>query len=103
MSNEPRRLLDDPETPEGLKSDLSRARDADVDYDVEAGLSRLRSAIGGPGGGDPGSGPGAGTSVAAGKLATIGIATVAVVATGYFLLKRPEPIQQPAPILETPH
>lgn len=48
MSEEPRRLLEDPELSELLRDDLRVAsKDADVGFDTSAGLDRLRAAIGG--------------------------------------------------------
>ncbi len=78
MSEDPKRLLDDPTTADPelaarLRSDLRIAKDSPPGYDVESGLARLSATIAGgsPGGGQGGgSGPGAkGAASGAGHLA----------------------------------
>jgi hypothetical protein len=66
MSEDPKRLLDDPDTADPelaarLRSDLRIAKDSPPGYDVEGGLARLSAAIaGGSGGGHQGGGSGPG-------------------------------------------
>jgi hypothetical protein len=57
MTEDPIRLRDDPSVPEALRDELNRAAAHPwVDYDVAAGLARLKAAVQGGGGGPPGEG-----------------------------------------------
>jgi hypothetical protein len=76
MSEEPRRLAEDPTAPQALREDLARARGiAPAPLDVEGGVQRLRAGIA------AGSAGAGGAGVAAGKtglLAGLGWGIVAV-------------------------
>jgi len=61
MSDEPLRLLDDPGTPDLLREDLEKERNAPWEYDAALGLAALRAAIQSGGPLPDGDGPGGGT------------------------------------------
>ena len=95
MSDEPRRLLDDPEISELLRGDLEAARNADVGYDAGAGLARLQAAIALP---PPAPAPTAG-SAGAGKAALWwGAATIGIVGTAVIIaVSQPNAPKTPVP------
>ena len=96
MSDEPKRLLEDPETSDLLRSDLEVARGADVGYDASAGLARLQAAIAlppAPPAAPTGAAAGAGKAALWWVTAGLGIVGTAVV----FAVTRPE-APKPAPV-----
>jgi hypothetical protein len=104
MSDEPRRLLDDPDLSQLLREDLTRAAtDAGVGYDASAGLDRLRAAIGAPPTA-PDAGSATATATASGgkallyvAIAVVGIGAIAVVAS-----QKDAPPPPAAPVVVTP-
>lgn len=102
MSDDPKRLLDDPETSDVLRDDLSAVKNADVGYDAEAGLARLQAAIAPqPTGPAPSAGSGAAAAGAGGKLALwLGAAVLAALgAVAIVALTRPEPSKTDRPVV----
>ena len=98
MSDEPKRLLDDPETSDLLRGDLEAARSADIGFDTGAGLARLQAAIALPPA--PPTAP-TGASAGAGKAALwwaaagLGIVGTAVV----IAVTRPDAPRNTAPVV----
>src|SRR5689334_16984835 len=94
---DPPRLLASPDTPEGLRDALSRARD---DLGSDAEVARLAAKLGpllGPAGGLPGSAPAAATSSVAGKLALGALALIVAGGGAWLLSAQNTSAPSPAP------